>query len=71
MSREKTLLHDISSPLTSIQLNVENALYLLSEGGLTNKEECVRMLKACLAQAGKISEMVRKRKLEFGEESKS
>jgi hypothetical protein len=71
MDREKAFLHDISSPLTSIQLNVENSLYLLEEGGVANMEECLKVLKACLAQTTKLSEMVRKRRGEIIGENKS
>lgn len=62
MSEERKFLHDISSPLTCVVLNVENVLALLDENNLENMDECKQMLRSCLTQIGRSTEMIRIRR---------
>jgi hypothetical protein len=66
---ERKFLHDISSPITSIQLNLENAAILLAEGTPNSFAECSKMLKACLGQARRTTEMIRERREALTKES--
>lgn len=65
MNQERTFLHDISSPLTSIQLNVENAICVLEDGTPTSAAECLEILRACLIQTGRVAGMIRARREEL------
>jgi hypothetical protein len=65
MDQERTFLHDISSPLTSIQLNVESAISVLEEGTPESMLECLNILRPCLEQANRAADMIRARRNEL------
>jgi hypothetical protein len=62
MNEERTFLHDISSPLTIVQLNVENALTLLKDGKPEDLDECANILASCMTQATRATNMIRLRR---------
>ena len=62
MSAERTFLHDISSPLTTVQLNMENVIDMLEDRKPEEIDECIKMLNSCLAQVKRATEMVRVRR---------
>ena len=62
MEKERIFLHDISSPLTAIHLNIGSAVSLLEESGNADKEECLRILKNSLEQAKKLAQMIAARR---------
>lgn len=62
MSAERTFLHDISSPLTSILLNMENVIMMLEDRKPEEIDECIAMLNSCLLQVRRSTELVRERR---------
>ena len=62
MSTERSFLHDISSPLTSVQLNIESVIMLIEEAKPEDVKNCLRMLNTCLVQLKRASDMVRNRR---------
>jgi hypothetical protein len=62
MSLERKFLHDLSSPLTAIQLNLENALEMLKEGAPDGQRGCAEMISSSLGQMEKAMELMRARR---------
>ena len=62
LNPERAFLHDISSPLTTVQLNLENIVAVLEEGKPEEQADCVRMLNSCLSQVRRAAEMIRARR---------
>lgn len=62
MKEERKFLHDISTPLTVLQLNLENALILLQESGAGGSDQSLDLLRKCLEQVKKSSVLVRERR---------
>lgn len=60
MSKEREFLHDIASPLTTLQLNIENALAMIEEKN--SGPDCVQMLNSCLEQLNKAHNLIRTRR---------
>ncbi|MGZ3696380.1 MAG: hypothetical protein ACXVBE_04810 [Bdellovibrionota bacterium] len=58
MSAERTFLHDVSSPLTSVLLNLENVIAMLEDRKPEEIDECIKMLNSCLTQVKRSAEMV-------------
>lgn len=70
MDQERAFLHDISSPVTTIQLNVENAICILEDGNRGSVDDCLKILRASLAQTARVSSMIRDRRTELQKEAK-
>ena len=70
MDQERVFLHDISSPLTSIHLNVENAICVLEDAKPESVADCLKLLQSCLVQTGRVAEMIRARREELVKLSK-
>ena len=63
MSEERKFLHDISSPITSLQLDIENALAILEENPSTDDiSDCRGLLKNSLSQVKKTVTLIRARR---------
>ncbi|MDR3559293.1 MAG: hypothetical protein P4L58_02740 [Candidatus Pacebacteria bacterium] len=70
MNAERKFLHDISSPFTTLQLNIENVILILEEGKPEEIAECVTMLNSSIAQIKRATEMIRARREVLIEKSK-
>jgi nitrogen fixation/metabolism regulation signal transduction histidine kinase len=62
VSSERTFLHDISSPLTTAQLNVENVVSILEERKIEDIQQCLKMLTSCMNQLKRASTMISNRR---------
>jgi hypothetical protein len=62
MSHERSFLHDISSPLTTIQLNLDQVISLLKERPSDHQELCLPKLEQCMKNVNKITDSLRKRR---------
>jgi hypothetical protein len=70
-SQEKTFLHDVASPLTTLQLNLESTMMILEDAGVKPEDEAIKMMKVCLIQVRKISEKIcARREILLNEDSK-
>ena len=65
MSLDRNFLHDISSPLTTVQLNVENVIMMLEDRKPEEIDECIKMLQACVTQVKRATVMVREKREEL------
>jgi len=61
-SAERTFLHDVASPLTTLQLNLESTMLILEDTGATPDNDAVKMIQACLNQVRTLSDKVRERR---------
>ena len=61
-SDQRIFLHDVSSPLTSLQLNLENAIMMLEDKKPEEIDECLKILNSCMGQVRRIVTMVRDRR---------
>lgn len=59
---ERVFLHDVASPLTTLQLNLESTIMILEDGGATSETESVKMIQNCLGQVKKMAELIRARR---------
>lgn len=63
MDEEKKFLHAISSPITSLHLNLENAIGLLEDaGGGERVVTCLALLRKSLEQVKKSTTLIRERR---------
>lgn len=62
MSEERKFLHDISSPITTMQLNLENAMALLEDKKPEDLEQALKMLGSCVSQILRVAAMVQARR---------
>ncbi len=62
MNDERKFLHDISSPLTSVILNLENIVDMLQEKNPEDLETCLKMMNNCIHQTKRASEMIKERR---------
>jgi hypothetical protein len=63
MSDERKFLHDIASPFTSIQLDLENAISLIEDGlKPEDAKECVSILKSSLQQIKRSTQLLQARR---------
>ena len=65
MADERKFLHDLSSPMAAIQLNVESVLMLLEERNPEDLETCIKFLKSTATQVSRVSEMISVRREEL------
>lgn len=63
MSAERVFLHDIASPITTAQLNLENAAALIQESG-QETPELLNLIKSSIRQMEKAGLLIRKRREE-------
>jgi hypothetical protein len=69
MNSERSFLHDISSPLTTTQLNLGNLASILGDRKPEDIDECLKLVETCMAQVKRVTEMVRLRREELIKES--
>lgn len=69
MSDERQFLHDIASPLTIMQLNLQSAITMLQNSKAPGQEGCLKALQSSLEQTNRISGLVHKRREKLIEES--
>lgn len=62
MADERKFLHDIASPLTTIQLNLDNAILMIEDGKPEELPESLQLLKRCLDQTRRASAMLQARR---------
>jgi nitrogen fixation/metabolism regulation signal transduction histidine kinase len=70
MNTERTFLHDISSPLTGLQLSLESVQMILADKKLEDLEECQRLVAVCMEQVARTVEMVKARRNGLEKEGK-
>lgn len=70
MSQERTFLHDISSPVTALRLNLENVIAILQENKNEQTAECLSMLDSSMRQVDKVVQLISTRKALLVGESK-
>jgi C4-dicarboxylate-specific signal transduction histidine kinase len=61
-NEERKFLHEISSPLTTIQLNLDSALMILEDQKPEEFANALLLLKRCLDQSKRAGAMVRERR---------
>jgi hypothetical protein len=66
---ERTFLHDISSPLTTLELNLGNVISILEERNPSDIDECLKLAKSCLTQLQRAGEMIHARRAVLIQES--
>jgi hypothetical protein len=62
MNTERSFLHDIASPVTSVLLNLENIVAILQDNKPEEIEECIKMANSCVTQLKRTTEMIRERR---------
>jgi hypothetical protein len=62
MQEERKFLHDIASPLTTVQLNLDSVLMLLEDNKPEELPEAITLLQRCLDQAKRASTMIQARR---------
>ncbi|MGE3263509.1 MAG: hypothetical protein AB7K68_17150 [Bacteriovoracia bacterium] len=62
MNEERKFLHDIASPLTTIQLNLDNAIMMLEDKKPEEQAEALQLLQRCLEQTKRAGLMVQARR---------
>ncbi|HEY8280699.1 MAG TPA: hypothetical protein VIH99_13805 [Bdellovibrionota bacterium] len=65
MGIDRRFLHDISSPLTTVHLNVENAVILLREGKPGEIKDCLEILQVAVTQLKRITGMIKEKREEL------
>lgn len=66
MQTERSFLHELSSPLTSVILNLENALTLLAESP-GEPAAAIDLLKRCAEQSQRAAELIQERRRELAD----
>jgi nitrogen fixation/metabolism regulation signal transduction histidine kinase len=59
---EREFLHEIASPLTTIQLNLGNLTSILEKKNPSDTDEALRILEKCLGQLDRAAEMIKTRR---------
>jgi hypothetical protein len=62
MNTERTFLHDIASPVTSVLLNLENIMSILQDRKPEEIDECIKMAGSCVTQLKRAVDMIRDRR---------
>jgi hypothetical protein len=62
MDTERKFLHDISSPLSTLQLNLELVISVLGEEPVSDLPMCRTKLAKCMEQTQRIVELIRSRR---------
>lgn len=62
MNEERKFLHDISSPLTTLQLSLANILTLIEEDPAGHRELLLEMLRKATEQTKRAGTMVQERR---------
>lgn len=62
VNAERKFLHDLASPITTIQLNLENVLCLLKDNKPEDIVDCMKMLHSCLEQSSRATELIKGRR---------
>jgi hypothetical protein len=62
LKEERKFLHDLASPLTSLQLNLDNVVMTLEDGKAENIAEAKAMVEGCIKQIQKMTDLVRSRR---------
>ena len=71
MNPERNFLHDIASPLTTLQLILENIVSVLEDKKLEDIEQCIEMANKCLKQTKKMNEILQSRREVLIQEAES
>ena len=66
MQTERSFLHELSSPLTTVILNLDNALTLLGEGP-GNSEAAIALLRRCAEQSQRAAELLQARRKQLAD----
>lgn len=62
MQDERKFLHDIASPLTTVQLNLDNAMMILEDKKPEELPQAMELLQRCLDQARRAGSMIEARR---------
>jgi signal transduction histidine kinase len=62
MSDERKFLHDLSSPITVLKMNLENLQQILPEWKTEEGKQCVQFLEIIERQTVKLTELIRDRR---------
>jgi len=69
-TEERTFLHDISSPLTTVMLNLGNALSVLEENNSDDLATCKVLIEKCLHQTKRATDLITARRARLEGEGK-
>ena len=69
VAEERKFIHDLASPLSSLQLDLENVAAVLEDAKPDDIELAKKMAATCLKQVQKMAELLRQRRATLMQES--
>ena len=68
---ERTFIHDMASPLTSLQLNLENVIMVLEDGKPEDLATAKTITQSCMKQIKKMTDLMQQRRTVLIQEAES